>query len=336
MAKSSIHFSVAKSNSESHNTRASKLDYILPELEGNYESWSQSSIDDKRKEVARHCKKTSGRKLQKNAEPIREAVVNLQPHHTMDDLKVLAEAIRGRFKLDCFQIHIHRDEGHYDVVDGTPRINHHAHMLFDWQDKEKGTMLKLNAKDLSEIQTLVADTLNMERGELRVNSNRERLEAVEYKAEKAKELVQLYKSDAEEAFTEYKETVEDSNKLKQELKELEQKKKTSQNELRDLESEEKKLEQTISNISEEPLNKPQKRVWSIFQKKEINSKKIGLLQQFISLNQKLKKLSVKLTELTSLTQRQKKSEIEQKTSFSQNKVERTPKPLANRDEGMSR
>lgn len=336
MAKSSIHFSIAKSNSEAHNTRTTKLDYILPELEGNFESWSQSSIDEKRKEVARHCRKTSGRKLQKNAEPVREAVVNLQPHHTMDDLKRLAEAIRSRFKVDCFQIHIHRDEGHYDVVDGTPRINHHAHMLFDWQDKEKGTILKLNAKDLSQIQTLVAETLNMERGELRVNSNRERLEAVEYKAEKAKELVQLYKSDAEEAFTEYKETVEDSNKLKQELKELEQKKKTSQNELRDLESEEKKLEQTISNISEEPLNKPQKRVWSIFQKKEINSKKIGLLQQFISLNQKLKKLSVKLTELTSLTQRQKKSEIEQKTSFSQNRVERTPKPLANRDEGMSR
>lgn len=335
MAKSSIHFSIAKSNSEAHNTRTTKLDYILPELEGNFESWSQSSIDEKRKEVARHCRKTSGRKLQKNAEPVREAVVNLQPHHTMDDLKRLAEAIRSRFKVDCFQIHIHRDEGHYDVVDGTPRINHHAHMLFDWQDKEKGTMLKLNAKDLSQIQTLVAETLNMERGELRVNSNRERLEAVEYKTEKAKELVQLYKNDAKEALTDYQEIAEDKKELQQELKALEQKKKTSQDELKALENEEKKLEQTISNLSEEPLNKPQKRIWSIFQKKEKNSKKMGLLQQFISLNQKLRGLTAKLKQLTTSLNLQERINSQSSSHLSQNRVKTSSKSIGNKGPGLS-
>lgn len=296
MAKSSIHFSIAKSNSEAHNTRTTKLDYILPELEGNFESWSQSSIDEKRKEVARHCRNTSGRKLQKNAEPVREAVVNLQPHHTMDDLKRLAEAIRSRFKVDCFQIHIHRDEGHYDVVDGAPRINHHAHMLFDWQDKEKGTMLKINAKDLSQIQTLVAETLNMERGELRVNSNRERLEAVEYKTEKAKELVQLYKNDAKEALTDYQEIAEDKKKLQQELKALEQKKKTSEQELQDLKQKELQLTKT-KEAQKQPLNESSTFLQRILRKKSkpsLNSMKTALMERLRSLNLRLNALRMQL------------------------------------------
>lgn len=176
MSKSSINFKVVKSNSEAHNFRLGHLDYIYPELGENNRSWSASSVQEKEKEIARLCKDITGRKMQKNAEPIREAVVNLQPHHRIEDLQNLAEELRERFKIDCFQIHIHRDEGK-----STDEINHHAHMLFDWQDKTTGKTLKLNRVDLSQIQTLVADVLVMERGELKENSNRERLEAVEYK-----------------------------------------------------------------------------------------------------------------------------------------------------------
>jgi hypothetical protein len=56
-------------------------------------------------------------------------------------------------------------------------------MVFDWQDKTKGTMLRNTKLDMSQIQTLVAEVLKLERGELKTNSNRERLEAVEYKTQ---------------------------------------------------------------------------------------------------------------------------------------------------------
>ena len=184
MAKSSIHFRAVKPTSEAHNLRQVDLDYNYPDLKENNISWVSESIDDRITKIKRHCKMVSGRKLQKNAQPVKEAVVNIKPETTIEDLKHLGESLKDRFGMECFQIHIHRDEGHVSDS-GEIVINQHAHMLFDWQNKTKGTTLKLNRLHLSQIQTLVSESLQMERGELRVNSNRERLEPIEYKREQA-------------------------------------------------------------------------------------------------------------------------------------------------------
>lgn len=176
MAISSINFKAAAPTSERHNLREQELDYVMKKLSKNNESLMLESIPDREKKIRAYCKKISGRKMQKNATPIREAVVNLQPYHTIEDLKKLASELEGKFEIKCFQIHIHRDEGKSEK-----ELNHHAHMVFDWQDKETGKMLRLGKVSMSQIQTLVADSLGMERGELKVNSNRERLEPIEYK-----------------------------------------------------------------------------------------------------------------------------------------------------------
>lgn len=181
MSKSSIHFREAMPTSEAHNMRQVQLDYNEPSLEVNNESVVYDSIADRLKQVQAHCKKVSGRKLQKNAQVIREAVVNLKPGTTMDDLKELAQELKQEYGINCFQIHIHRDEGHKDPTTGEFKINHHAHMVFDWQDRKKGTVQKLNRMQMSQMQTLVAKVLDMERGELKENSNRERLEPIEFK-----------------------------------------------------------------------------------------------------------------------------------------------------------
>ena len=180
MAKASINIKAASATSEVHNKREVKLDYNFPELEANNESWppeeEMQSIADREKEIKAYCKKTSGRKLQKNATPIREGVVNLNENHTIDDLKQLAKDLKEKHKIDCFQIHIHRDEGK-----SKNESNYHAKMVFDWQDKETGKTLKLGRAAISQIQDTVAESLKMERGELRVNSNRKHLEPIEFK-----------------------------------------------------------------------------------------------------------------------------------------------------------
>ncbi|MCO5259670.1 MAG: hypothetical protein M9916_05955 [Crocinitomicaceae bacterium] len=226
MAKSSIHFDAVKPASEAHNYRKQELDYLIPELKNNFENWSLSSIDAKTKEISKLCKQISGRKLQKNAEPIKEAVVNLNSNHTMEDLKRLGNVLKEQFGMECFQIHIHRDEGHRDKNTGEIIINHHAHMLFDWQDKKKGTMLRLKNHDLSKIQTVVANALGMERGEMRVNSNRERLEAIEFKVSKAEEYLNEVKQEAKQVLIDMVELKQDKNELQQHLTDLEQKKNT--------------------------------------------------------------------------------------------------------------
>ena len=176
MAKASIHFKPVQANSKAHNERLVELDYNYRDLSGNNESWKQDEVETRLASIKKKCKDISGRKMQKNAQPIREAVVNLNAPHTMEDLKRLASDLEREKGIRCFQIHIHRDEGK-----SREELNYHAHMLFDWQDLKTGKTMKLTKIDMSQIQTLVASSLGMERGELKVNSNRERLEAVEYK-----------------------------------------------------------------------------------------------------------------------------------------------------------
>jgi len=179
MAKASINFKPIKANSEHHNERKGEnLKYVHSDLTPNNESWKADEIDSKLSKIQKFCKEVSGRKLQKNAVPIREGLVNLNGHHTMQDLKVLADELHVKFGIECFQIHIHRDEGV-----SKDKLNYHAHMVFSWQDLNTGKTLKLHRHHMSKIQTVVASALGMERGELRENSNRERLEVIEYKAQ---------------------------------------------------------------------------------------------------------------------------------------------------------
>lgn len=234
MAKSSIHFRPVKQGSEAHNLRQEKLDYNVPELQKDNRSFVLETIDERLTKIKRHCKAVSGRKLQKNAQPIKEAVVNLNPETSIEDLKDLSSALKDQFGIDCFQIHIHRDEGHTNA-DGDFVVNHHAHMLFDWQNKDRGTTLKLNRLHMSQIQDIVAEKLNMERGELKVNSNRERLSAIEFKTHKAEEELQNMQ--------EYKE-----NQLK-DIEFINQKKKTLSDEFW-------KLNNKLVNLEEKLQNRP--------------------------------------------------------------------------------
>lgn len=189
MAKASINFKPIKEQSEQHNYRTQNLDYVEKEFSSMNENWQSHSVAEMEREIKRYCKEKSGRKLQKNSTPIREAVVNINQYHLMDDLKKLADRLEKEKGMKCFQIHIHRDEGRWENDQFI--FNYHAHMLFRWQDMETGKTLRLNKADMSQIQTLVAEEMKMERGELKENSNRERLEAVEYKVKERKKELEL-------------------------------------------------------------------------------------------------------------------------------------------------
>jgi len=180
----SINFQPVKPNSTSHNERSAKLDYVSPHLTKNNESWKSDEITTRYASIVDLTKELTTRKIQAKATPIREAVVNLRHDHTMDDLKNLRDVLKKSYGIDAFQIHIHRDEGFGGKKDnfiGPLKLNLHAHMVFDWQDKKTGKSFKLNRIDMSKIQTLVAKTLGMDEGKSINNSNVVRLEATEYK-----------------------------------------------------------------------------------------------------------------------------------------------------------
>ena len=106
------------------------------------------------------------KRVRKGSSPIREGVVNIKPDTTMDDLLHYAERVHGRWGIRAIQIHMHKDEGHYENPEdkSTWQPNLHAHIIWDWIDHATGKSYKLNAEDMSVIQDMVAETLDMQRG----------------------------------------------------------------------------------------------------------------------------------------------------------------------------
>lgn len=115
-----------------------------------------------------------------------EAVVNLEEHHTMNDVKKVADFIQQKYHLQTCSIALHHDEGYKDK-DSTVKYNHHAHLCFLTMDKGISTMRKIRSKELRQMQSEVAQLLGLERG--KENSKATRLDHKQYR-EKAKELAQ--------------------------------------------------------------------------------------------------------------------------------------------------
>jgi chromosome segregation ATPase len=182
--KTSINFKVAKSDSEIHNFRKKSFDYIRKDLTHKNEYWMEQKIADRLLKIESYCKEKSGRKLQKNAMPIREAVVVIKENTTMQDLHNLSKKLEEELKIRIFQIAIHKDEGHYDKDTKKWKPNYHAHLVADWQDLQTGKTLKHQSFHYSKMQDLAAECLEMERG---VSGSLARLEAVEFKIKKREE-----------------------------------------------------------------------------------------------------------------------------------------------------
>lgn len=183
MAKASIHIEPIKSSSEIHNKRLKEFDYIREDLSEKNEKWEERSISEVRREVEEKYLRNVGQKMQKKATPIREGVVLLKPEHTMADLFRLKEKLYQKLGIKTFQMYIHKDEGHWKSEEKLKQWvpNLHAHMIFDWTD-DKGKSLKLDRKQMSLIQDIVSETLDMERGQRATVTGRKHLNPLEYKA----------------------------------------------------------------------------------------------------------------------------------------------------------
>ena len=192
MAKSSINI-LKNCAGFSHNDRSEKKqpEYFLPvefRKENEFDRngiEAQKLLDTYIKEAKENYKKETGQKFQGRVLNF-EAVVNLNLNHTMEDLKKLNENIEKEFKFRAVQTAIHRDEGH--IKDGRPIYNYHAHIVFCNLDKNGKTLLKnMTKSDLSKLQDLVSDNLQMERGKPAKETGAKHKHHTVYRAEKEKE-----------------------------------------------------------------------------------------------------------------------------------------------------
>lgn len=165
MAKSFIKIKPVTGNSENHNQRFITPKYLINPSNDNVHI-GDFSIEKKRQEIENRYLQNVGQKMQKKATPIREAVVLLPDDDNEENLQklfLLSDRLREQFGIKAFQWHIHNDEGHIDKETGEAKYNYHAHIVFDWTD-DKGKSIKLNKQDMSEMQTITAEVMEMERG----------------------------------------------------------------------------------------------------------------------------------------------------------------------------
>ena len=118
----------------------------------------------------------------RGSSPLREGVVVIKETTTREDLLKFTDSVQERWGINAIQIHIHRDEGHYEDVDRRMgwKPNLHAHIVWDWMDHSTGKSRKLSAKDMSQMQDLLAEVLEMQRGQRKSETGLEHLERNEF------------------------------------------------------------------------------------------------------------------------------------------------------------
>ncbi|WP_199763849.1 coiled-coil domain-containing protein [Helicobacter bizzozeronii] len=190
---SSINFKQTKNKVQTqHNDRSKEPSYLLPQedvekvgggVEVNRSADQAEALKNAIvKKAILDYKEYRGQKFQAKSY-LWSAVVNIKPDTTMQDLERLATHFKTKYGFQCYQIAIHRDEGHKDE-EGNIRLNHHAHLEFVTLDENTGKSLfrkqYITNKTLRDIQTETADILGMQRGEDAKKSGRKRIEPRAY------------------------------------------------------------------------------------------------------------------------------------------------------------
>lgn len=180
MAKSSINFQKSKGHSFDHNFRKDEPNYLLKaenRLENFYWQNEKTAREIFNEELSNTKRK--GGPIPRFENSHWEAVLNLNKNHTLEDVQKVARYIEQKFNITCATIAVHRDEGHYK--NDKPQYNFHAHITFvTYKDGQQNWRKeKIKPADLRELQTAVAEILQMERGQ--ENSEAERLSHRQYK-----------------------------------------------------------------------------------------------------------------------------------------------------------
>lgn len=148
-----------------HNARVFSLSYAVKDKSENENKLYKTPNEIKKlvrninADYQRHSYR--GRKMPTNATPIREGVVNLEAHHTLEDVEKMAMKIAKKMGVEVLAISVHRDEGK-----DAENINYHAHILFNYYNFDNHKMVHHFVKDriMQQVQDIVADELEMERG----------------------------------------------------------------------------------------------------------------------------------------------------------------------------
>ncbi len=199
-------------SSEAHNRRTAEylahIDkekfYVRTDLMAANETWvapdfGGTSLSERYNQIAAMVKEKTGRAMQtkdrervnkktgkvtvvRGSTPLKEGVVVIKDDTTLEQLQHFCQVCKQRWGITALQIFIHRDEGHYGTPGDTAtwKPNLHAHIVWDWMNHDTGKSCKLDEKAMSDMQTLLAECLDMERGSSKELTGKEHLERADF------------------------------------------------------------------------------------------------------------------------------------------------------------
>lgn len=229
------------------NIRKEKF-YIRTDLMARNEMWVSSqlgdtSLTDYYNQIAAMVKEKTGRAMQtkdrervnkktgkvtivRGSTPLKEGVVVIKEDTTMEQLQKFCKVCNERWGVTALQVFIHRDEGHYGIPgdNTTWKPNLHAHIVWDWMNHNTGKSCKLDEKAMSEMQTVLAECLEMERGISKEVTGKKHLERNDFILAKQKQEAEQAKAEKEAALAAKEEAeaelmfVEGENKAKEQYR----------------------------------------------------------------------------------------------------------------------
>lgn len=152
--------------------------WVNPDYQGR-------TLDQVLKDLRQEVKEKTGRAMQAKATPIREGVCPILLTTRISDFQGIVDWY-ARHGATVIRIDLHQDEGYQDDA-GNRKHNRHAHIIVDYIDHSTGRSVKLTKDDISELQTVVANSLQMERGTPKKVTKKEHLDVAEYREMKANE-----------------------------------------------------------------------------------------------------------------------------------------------------
>ena len=217
-------------SSEPHNRRTAEYltrinkekFYIRTDLMAGNETWvspdfGDTTLTDRYNQIAQMVKEKTGRAMQtkdrervnkktgkvtivRGSTPLKEGVVVIKEDTTMEQLRKFCEVCRERWGVTALQVFIHRDEGHYGTPgdNATWKPNLHAHIVWDWMNHDTGKSHKLQDTDMSEMQSVLAECLKMQRGISKAETGKEHLDRTDFILAKQKERLAAQQSKLDE------------------------------------------------------------------------------------------------------------------------------------------
>jgi len=190
---SSINFEKSIAINTEHNDRTLAPSYLIDTEKGAECNRTAESARALKNQIIAKAKENytqnTGQKFQAKSYEW-SAVCNIKPETTMQDLEKLAEHFEKKYGFQCYQIAIHRDEGH-ENEQGEIVPNLHAHLEFITLDRETGKqnfkMRDFTKQVMREIQSETAEILQMQRGQDKRLSGAKRIKPREYARQKEAE-----------------------------------------------------------------------------------------------------------------------------------------------------